>query len=232
MYNKRMCRMDYNKIYSKIVERGKNRIIEGYTERHHIIPRCMGGDNQPDNLVELTAREHFLCHMLLCEMYPKNYKLVHALFLMSIGKQKVKAQQYVIGSRTYERLRLEYSNMLTGRPQSEETKLKKSISMKQVWANKSVEEMSKIGDKRWVTRKQNGTDTQTQEHKDKISDALTGRKMPWRTKPVSQFTIDGDWVKDWESIAQIARHPDYGFVGGCIQGKQKTSHGYVWKHKK
>ena len=226
-----MCRMDYNKIYSKIVERGKNRIIEGYTERHHIIPRCMGGDNQPDNLVELTAREHFLCHMLLCEMYPKNYKLLHALFLMSIGKQKVKAQQYVIGSRTYERLRLEYSKMLTGRPQSEETKLKKSIKMKQVWASKTPEEMSIITNKRTEVRKSKGSFKKTQEHKDKIGKALIGRKTPWRTKPVSQFTIDGEWVKDWESIAQISRHPDYGYVGSHIQGKSKTSYGYVWKHK-
>ena len=226
-----MCRMDYNKIYSKIVERGKNRIIEGYTERHHIIPRCMGGDNQPDNLVELTAREHFLCHMLLCEIYPKNYKLLHALFLMSIGKQKVKAQQYVIGSRTYERLRLEYSNMLTGRPQSEETKLKKSISMKQAWASKSTEEMSKIGDKRWETRIQNGTNIVTEQQKENISKALMGRKMPWRTKPVSQLTIDGDWVKDWESVAQIERQLGSG-PGECVRGKQKTSRGYVWKHKK
>ena len=226
-----MCRMDYNKIYSKIVERGKNRIIEGYTERHHIIPRCMGGDNQPDNLVELTAREHFLCHMLLCEMYPKNYKLVHALFLMSIGKQKVKAQQYVIGSRTYERLRLEYSKMLTGRPQSEETKLKKSIKMKQVWANKTPEEMKIRGIKSSETRRSKGSFIQTQEQKDKISDALMGRKMPWRTKPVSQFTIDGDWVKDWESVAQIERQLGFG-PGECVRGKQKTSRGYVWKHKK
>ena len=82
--------MDYQKIYNQIVEKAKNRMLEGYKEKHHIIPKCLGGNNDKDNLVELTAREHFLCHMLLCEIYPKEYKLKHALFLMAIGKQKVK----------------------------------------------------------------------------------------------------------------------------------------------
>jgi hypothetical protein len=122
--------MDYQKIYNQIIERAKNRMLEGYKEKHHIIPKCLGGDNSKNNLVELTAREHFLCHMLLCEIYPNKNKLKHALFLMAIGKQKFKEKTYVIGSRVYERLKIEYSQMLTGKKQSQETRDKKSKSMK------------------------------------------------------------------------------------------------------
>ena len=78
--------MDYQKIYNQIIERAKNRILECYKEKHHIVPKCLGGDNNENNLVELTAREHFLCHMLLCEIYPNENKLKHVLFLMAIGK--------------------------------------------------------------------------------------------------------------------------------------------------
>ena len=39
-----------------------------YTENHHIIPECLGGIDSLDNLVHLTAREHFIAHVLLTKM--------------------------------------------------------------------------------------------------------------------------------------------------------------------
>jgi len=54
--------MNYKRIHDQIIERAKSRILEGYKERHHIIPKCMGGNNEKDNLVYLTAREHFIIH--------------------------------------------------------------------------------------------------------------------------------------------------------------------------
>lgn len=39
-----------------------------YTEKHHIIPRSIGGNDSAANLVRLTAREHFICHLLLTKM--------------------------------------------------------------------------------------------------------------------------------------------------------------------
>jgi hypothetical protein len=44
--------MNYLKIYNDIVDRSKNRVLEGYKERHHIIPRCVGGTNDKSNLVD------------------------------------------------------------------------------------------------------------------------------------------------------------------------------------
>jgi hypothetical protein len=120
--------MDYTRIYNQIIERAQTRKLEGHVEKHHIVPKCIGGLDEKENIVELTAREHFLCHMLLCEIHPQEYKLKHALFLMAIGKQKVKEKTYVIGSRVYERLKEEYSAMLTGKKQSQDTKNKKSKS--------------------------------------------------------------------------------------------------------
>ncbi len=220
--------MDYNKIYYQIIDRAKDRVIEGYVEKHHIVPKSMGGDNSKTNIVSLTAREHFLSHMLLCEIYPSNNKLKHALFLMAIGKQKVKEKTYVIGSRVYERLRKEYSNMMTGKKQSKETRDKKSKAMVEVWANKSEEEKIKIIRKRGEARKGiPASETQ----KANIRKALLGRKMPWRTKPVIQYTIDGKFVKEWESTAAITKDKRYGFVGAVTRGVQKTAYGYIWKHK-
>ena len=56
--------MNYQKIHDAIIERAKTRKLEGYKERHHIIPRCLGGTDDNENLVDLTAREHFIIHLL------------------------------------------------------------------------------------------------------------------------------------------------------------------------
>ena len=97
--------MDYQRIYSQIIERAKIRQIQGYKEKHHVIPKCLGGSNNKKNIVELTAREHFLCHRLLVEIHPKETKLWYALWLMTIGKQKHKLNIYKVSSRDYERLK-------------------------------------------------------------------------------------------------------------------------------
>lgn len=63
--------MNYHRIYINIIINRKNNAINGYTETHHIIPRCLNGSNYKQNLVDLTAREHFICHLLLTKMYPE-----------------------------------------------------------------------------------------------------------------------------------------------------------------
>lgn len=69
--------MDYNKIYNSIILKRKKEIPIGYSENHHIVPKSMGGSNSKNNLVRLTAREHFLAHWLLYKIH-KNYKMACA----------------------------------------------------------------------------------------------------------------------------------------------------------
>ena len=108
--------MNHQNIYNKLIERAKNRVLEGYTETHHIIPKCLGGKDVEDNLVNLTAKEHFLCHKLLCEIYPGNHKLLWALWLMAIGKKKWKHRDpYKVSSKDYERARLNYIKISANR---------------------------------------------------------------------------------------------------------------------
>ncbi len=57
--------MDYKKIYESIINKSKNRVLNGYFEKHHIIPTSLGGKNTKENIAKLTAREHFICHWLL-----------------------------------------------------------------------------------------------------------------------------------------------------------------------
>lgn len=75
--------MNYQRVYDQIVARGKERFLEEYTERHHIVPRCMGGSDDPDNLVDLTPEEHYVCHQLLVKIHPYHRGLPYALAVMS-----------------------------------------------------------------------------------------------------------------------------------------------------
>jgi hypothetical protein len=172
--------------------------------------------------------------MLLCEMYSKENKLKHALFLMAIGKQKIKEKQYVIGSRVYERLRIEYSKMLTGVSQAEETKLKKSKKMKEVWSSKSEEEMTAIGKKRAINRKKNNSEWHTKEWRKKISNSLKGRDTTpankSRSKSILQFDLQNHFIQEWPSIAEAERQVG-GDIKSAIAGRQKTAAGFIWKPK-
>ena len=74
--------MDYTKIYLSLIEKAQTRTLEGYCEVHHIVPRCMGGSDEPENLVRLTPEEHYLAHQLLVKIHPKSYALVKAAAMM------------------------------------------------------------------------------------------------------------------------------------------------------
>lgn len=65
--------MNYEKIYHLIINnRIQNPVIDEYTECHHILPKSLGGNDDENNLVNLLAREHFICHLLLTKMFKKD----------------------------------------------------------------------------------------------------------------------------------------------------------------
>ncbi len=76
--------MDYHKHYYKLIQRSKSRLLDGYVEKHHILPKCLGGTDDVDNIVLLTAEEHFLAHQLLVKMYPNEPGLAYAAQMMCV----------------------------------------------------------------------------------------------------------------------------------------------------
>jgi hypothetical protein len=77
--------MNYKTIYITLMDRAKYRTITGYREKHHIQPKCMGGNDDPENIVSLTAEEHYLAHLLLVKIYPENNKLIFAAKMMTVS---------------------------------------------------------------------------------------------------------------------------------------------------
>jgi hypothetical protein len=94
--------MQYQKIYDQIIQRAKTRNLMEYGEKHHILPRCLGGNNLPDNIVKLTFREHFICHWILCKLNPGNLKLHHAFSCMTMVSRTNKNRFDVLTSRHFQ----------------------------------------------------------------------------------------------------------------------------------
>lgn len=101
--------MHYQKIYNQIIENAKIRQMSGYCEKHHIIPKCLGGDDSKENLVKLTFREHFICHWLLCKLNPNNGKLHHAFSRMTMASYKNKERFEILTSKHFETVKRYFS---------------------------------------------------------------------------------------------------------------------------
>lgn len=87
--------MRYDKHYDALITKAQNRDKPlGYVERHHVVPRSMGGKDTSDNLVWLTAREHFVAHVLLAKMHGGSQWF--AVMMFAAGEKRT------INSRLYE----------------------------------------------------------------------------------------------------------------------------------
>lgn len=92
----------YTKIYFQIIYKRKIKEIinindNQYFENHHIIPKSLSKDNSKDNLVRLTAREHFICHYLLTKMLnekDKLIKMIYAFNMMNVSSNTMKQIRY------------------------------------------------------------------------------------------------------------------------------------------
>jgi len=112
--------MNYQKIYNDIINRGKTRVLHSYTESHHIIPKCLGGSDGRENIVKLTAEEHYLAHQLLVKIYPGVRGLIYAAIRMT-GKG---AYNRKTNNKLYGWLKRRRSEI----GQSEDHKLKNSLA--------------------------------------------------------------------------------------------------------
>lgn len=95
----------YTRWYNSIISNRKNNPLEEtvYKENHHIIPKSLGGSNKKENLVALTAKEHFVCHRLLVKMTEGNdkVKMSYAIRSMMIRENPYQTR-YKISSKIYE----------------------------------------------------------------------------------------------------------------------------------
>lgn len=107
-----MLENKYSRWYHGIVESAKQRPVVGYVERHHILPKSLGGSDDSENIVKLTAREHFVCHALLIRMTEGQvrHKMINALMKMK-ATNGFHEERYV-NAKLFEAARQEFSDKL------------------------------------------------------------------------------------------------------------------------
>jgi len=160
--------MNYFTIYNNLINKAKSqqriwhceKDSDGtYYERHHIVPRCMGGEGAlwehktHPNIVLLTAREHFIAHLLLHRAYPEEIRLQRALWaLVNFKKGKL------VSAKLYAEVKALMVSSLVGRAVSDETKQKLSEARKALKGK---------------------LPPMTEEHKKLLSTTNKGVKKPW-----------------------------------------------------
>jgi hypothetical protein len=133
--------MDYQRIYVVFIRdrRIRELSLEGYTEGHHILPRCMGGGDEPDNLIRLSAEDHVFAHLLLAKGWGGRlwYPLIQMLRLPRQVKGASRGPRAIRAAATARReqrklqtgvKRPDVSARLKGRPKSPEHRKSLSIS--------------------------------------------------------------------------------------------------------
>ena len=188
----------YTRWYYSIITSANSRIPTGYTEKHHIIPKSFyisksktgwltGNSEAVENKVMLTAKEHFICHMLLVRMITGVAKTKMAFALVRISRSK--SLQGKINSRTYgyikklhsEAASITHKGVKRTQPVSKETRDKISKShLGKTLTDKTKFKMRKP--KSEEHRKNMKGRNVKQETREKLSNSALGRKTSIETK--------------------------------------------------
>lgn len=179
--------MNYTNLYSRLITHARQSPPQGYFESHHVIPRCMGGNDSEDNLVDLTARQHFIAHWLLTKMHPNVSGLWYAFHMMFYPTSANTRQEDWVQSRSrvYERNKHRMGqlvgNRMRGVPKTTEQRSKMRQSALRRWQNldaRKAQSVKMIGNTngKGVPRPEFMTDSV----RENISSAL---KSHWATHP-------------------------------------------------
>ena len=203
--------MTYNDFIQNILNtRGRFSCEDKYHERHHIIPKCMGGNNDKSNLIDLYANEHFIAHKLLAEENPDNYKLKYAYWNMCQCSGNDQQYKYIPSPEEYERCRMFCYEAMSGenhpwygRHHSEETRQKQSEAKNGMYFGENNPFFGK---------------RHSEETKEKMKGTHSGKRNP-KSRPV--YCIELNIGFDSARIAEKETGISYRSILYCLDGTQK-----------
>ena len=227
--------MDYQRIYDQIIDRAQKESREKgkeiYYEKHHILPKCLGGSDEKENLVLLTGREHFLCHWILTRIHPGNNKVIYAFWGMCNKRSKGQEKRYIPSSRTYEEARRLSSQSKVYFFKTEEGK---ALTAKRIantdysirTANFNYAARTANFDYQAMVANTNYSARTANTNYEKRSDKFR--------KAIIQFHKDGTLVKEWGSVKEAGEtlKINRGSISGCLKERLKSAGGFIWKYVK
>jgi hypothetical protein len=185
-----------------------------YYEGHHIVPKSLGGIDSDENLVLLTAREHFICHWLLYKFLEgiAKHKMAHAWFMMCNTKNN-NQHRYVPSARIYEAAKMAKSIS----PVSDDTRKRQSKA--QIGKIIPVKTRKKISQ---TTRGRTKSDS----HRENLSKSLKGKKKSKEhIEKISLARTGSKWTEDQKENLKKVR-PSKGKNNPIFSGWYITPWGY------
>ena len=224
----RLLEVTYEDFINNILEtRGRNGCGDEYHETHHIVPKCMDGSNDKENLIDLFAREHFEAHRLLALENPDVQGLVYAWWAMSVQTNEYTKERYRITEEEYEEVRKAYSKIA-------------SINMRgnnhpmygKCHTDESREKMSKSHKGKISPRKGAKLSFETKGLLSKINKGKNSGEKCYRSHKVAQYNLNGNLIKVWNYIKQATNELgiNHATISGCCRGKYKTAGGFIWRY--
>lgn len=193
--------MDYQHVYHQLIHKGKNRLLsesDGAMERHHIIPKCIGGTDEVSNIVSLTPEEHYMAHLLLVKIYPSENKLWYAANMM---KSRVKNnKEYGWFKRKFvQRMREERKHQ----PRTAKSREKQSQTCLEKYSTGYIHPMK--------------GKSLSETHKRRISNGNKNKKIPTE----SRVSLDGYILRYGEEVGTRKYHED------CSKKDSKSPRSYI-----
>lgn len=235
----------YEEFINNILEtRGRFACGEEYHERHHIVPRCMSGGDEDENLIDLFAREHFIAHKLLAEENPNEEKLIYAWWCMSIATNQYTKERYQLTAEEYEEARIAFSKIRQKRWLGENNPIHtrdimgennpnygnhKLAGENAPWYGKHLTEEAR-------RKLSEAAKTRTGEKSSNYGNhKLAGKNNPnyGTGKAVVQLTLDGEFIAEYISAneaSNITGARATGIRRVCQHGGQSAG-GYLWVYK-
>jgi len=180
----------YTKIYYQIINRAITRLRpEGKIQKHHIIPKCksFGGNNFKENLVCLTNKEHWICHLLLrkmCKNWKQKRSMNYAMHRMMISKYG-----FITSGKMYDIYHQQFIKSITG---------KNSPWYKRKHTKSECKNISKSTQGRIPWNKGKKMPIRTKKWNKNISKAKTGKKQPTHTQKTKDKQSESNSKITWE----------------------------------
>lgn len=223
--------MNWKGIHDQIIKRAQDRTLEGYSELHHILPKCLGGTNDKTNLVRLTAREHFIIHKILNILHPEIEGLRYAVWIFVTFNDN---RGIRIGSREYKRLRKLFAESASNR-------MKINNPSQFGLSKEHKEKLSKAGVERFKDpneriKANSFKDLTGEERKERIkvwSNAAMGPnngRFKWYIR-VNQIDKESGEIINVYEYPRLVQNDGFSskYVINCCNKKSKSHGGFLWE---
>ena len=232
--------------YNQIIDFRKSNPLpkDQYGENHHIVPRsvCPILKDSPDNIVRLSAQEHFLAHYHIWlayrdELHEKKWTKSMCFAISQMKRLLTKCNNIGLLARLYDEAKSEMAKIQSqskkGKHLSLETRKKMSASQKGKKRNNITKKRMALAQQKYYAS------PASIETRKKIGNANRGRKhtLEYKKKmwvPVCQYTKDGKFVAEYESIKEAEKQTGalHNNISKVCKGKRPFAGGFRWNYKK